>query len=227
MVYRVSALSMSLTDAAPQARLHLTFSRIKAKEAASPLWSLRDRSQVTAAPFSVLSPHLSENASTFTPTTSSSSVPAIADILEKSAFKSSYSPRFADEVTLSEEHSLHYLKYMIKHVSKYRLESADHHFPGLNLCLGHRHVACLAYLLLFHNFPWSQAQQNTPSQSSSRIRSPWKGRQGGGSISNAHSGLKSTHDILCSMKSDTTHKNYIAPLSICANKSRDPASLQR
>lgn len=128
-MYRASALSMSLTDAAPQARLHLTFSRIKAKEAASPLWSLRDRSQVTAAPFSVLSPHLSENTSTFTPIASSSSVPAIADILKKSALRSSYSPRFADEVTLSKEHSLHHLKYMIKHVSKYRLESADNHFP--------------------------------------------------------------------------------------------------
>lgn len=196
----MSALSMSLTDAAPQTRLHLTSSRAKAKEAASPLWFLHDGSQVTAAPLSVLSPHLPENASTFAPTTSSSGVPAVAGILEKSAFQSSYSARFPDEVTLSEEHSLHHLTHMIKHVSKYRLVSAGHHFPGLNLCLGYRHVACLAYLLLFHNFSWNQAQQNTPSQSSSRIRSPWKGRQGERSISKAHSGPKNTHDILCSMK---------------------------
>ena len=64
-MYRVSALSMSLTDAAPETQLHLTSSRAKGKEAPSLRWFLRDRSQFTAAPLSVLSPHLPENASTF------------------------------------------------------------------------------------------------------------------------------------------------------------------
>mgnify|MGYP003310142858 CR=1 FL=1 len=43
-VYRVSALSISHTDAALQTRLRLTSRRAKAKEAASPLWFIRDRS---------------------------------------------------------------------------------------------------------------------------------------------------------------------------------------